>query len=90
MNTKVDDKISNRFRVVNKASLDGQLPLHIAVSMNRKDVVGVLVRLGADISKPDSHARNAVHHAAKMSAEILKVLNSSSQNADMKRQIIMA
>lgn len=61
------------FSVLNRVSDDGQLPLQIAVASGQKEAVRVLLKLGASISKQDSHLKNALHYAASGDPEVMKV-----------------
>ncbi|VDN60298.1 unnamed protein product [Dracunculus medinensis] len=62
--------------VVNKATVDGLLPLQIAANNDNYNVVIKLLEYGADIHKLDLHMRNVFHYAAKKSPSILRLLMS--------------
>uniref|UniRef100_A0A0R3RPL9 phospholipase A2 n=1 Tax=Elaeophora elaphi TaxID=1147741 RepID=A0A0R3RPL9_9BILA len=60
--------------IVNKESVDGYYPLHIAVENDAKEAVQVLLSLGAHTAKQDCHSRSAVHYGAENNPEILQLL----------------
>jgi len=44
-------------------SIDGKLPLHIAVVKGHTDIMGVLLDAGADVNASDSDGDIAIHYA---------------------------
>ena len=64
---------------INHADADGDTHLHVAVEVNSADIVGLLIKKGADPRAVNKEGQTPSHLAAKNPLACLKVMNEESK-----------